>query len=77
MDITLADQSYLRLLLPAWTLDVKSNPLDYFDGMLFIVHQLEIYPVTGNIDIKLYNLFPVTASCIPGNWIYLQLMDDE
>ena len=35
--------------------------------MLFIVHQLEIYPVTGNIDIKLYNLFPVTASCIPGS----------
>ena len=35
--------------------------------MFFIVHQLEIYPATGNIDIKLYNLFPVTSSCIPGS----------
>ena len=43
--------------------DLKSNPLDYFDSMFFIVHQLEINPAA---DIKLYNLFPVTESCIPG-----------
>jgi len=49
--------------------DVKAQPLDYFDGMLFIILQLELYSATNNTDIKLYNLFPVTKTCIPGSII--------